>query len=176
MNAAQIQQVLRQAGWPENLIVTMGAVALAESGGDPNALNARGEYSVGLLQVNRRAHPQYPEHLLRQPLYNAQAALEIYRKQGIRAWGAYTDGRYRRYLSQSQAAYGSQPTQPAPQQLPMQTVAGAQSQSDPFLLPFTDDPFATNYGPAEQSIVGGSMGVLVGVVAVVLVVSWLISD
>lgn len=104
----QLQDIARQAGWPENLIVTIAAIGMGESGGDPNARNpnlAR-ENSIGLWQVNRYAWPQYPEASLRDPIYNAQAALAIYHKQGFRAWGAYTNGSYKRYLAASQGAYG----------------------------------------------------------------------
>ena len=38
------------------------------------------------------------------PLQNARAALAIYRSQGLRAWGSYTDGRYRQYLTSATSA------------------------------------------------------------------------
>lgn len=105
----QLQDIARQGGWPEHLIVTIAAIGMGESSGDPNARNpnlAR-ENSIGLWQVNRYAWPQYSESDLRDPIYNAQAALAIYRKQGFRAWGAYTNGSYRNFLAASQAAYQS---------------------------------------------------------------------
>lgn len=103
----QLQDIARQGGWPEDLIVTIAAIGMGESRGDPNARNpnlAR-ENSIGLWQVNRYAWPQYSESALRDPVYNAQAALAIYHKQGFRAWGAYTNGSYRNFLAASQAAY-----------------------------------------------------------------------
>ena len=106
----QLKEILRQAGWPESLIPIMAAVGMAESTGNPRAINpGRGangptnEYSIGLWQINTRAHPQYNKAALMDPLYNAKAALEVFRKQGIRAWGAFTDGNYRKYLNGSDA-------------------------------------------------------------------------
>jgi hypothetical protein len=103
----QLQDIARQGGWPEDLIVTIAAIGMGESSGDPNARNpnlAR-ENSIGLWQVNRYAWPQYSEADLRDPIYNAQAAFAIYQRQGFRAWGAYSNGSYKRFLPASQAAY-----------------------------------------------------------------------
>src|SRR4028119_153805 len=109
LSAGDLQSVLRQAGGPESLLVAMAAVGLAESSGRPDALNNTPgrEYSVGLFQINMKAHgTRYgSKEALQNPLTNARAALAIYRLQGLRAWGAYTDGRYKKYMPQSQAAY-----------------------------------------------------------------------
>lgn len=106
----QIQSLLRQVGFPENLIVTMAAIGIAESSGNSNAVNDGSgtksiEYSVGLFQINTRVHKNYSIEQLKNPEINAKEALRIYKLQGLRAWGAYTDGRYKKYLAQSQAAY-----------------------------------------------------------------------
>ncbi len=79
------------------------AVAMAESGGDPERKNivtvpAPGnlpERSFGLWQVNTLAHPSYDEALLLDAVYNAQAALAV-SKQGTdwSPWSTYTSGRY----------------------------------------------------------------------------------
>ena len=103
----QLKEILRRAGWPDSLLDIMAAIGLAESSGNPRAINpgfgAGGrrtrEYSLGLWQINTLAHPQYDKNrLISDPVYNAKAALEIFRKQGLRAWGAYTDGRYKQYF------------------------------------------------------------------------------
>jgi hypothetical protein len=49
---------------------------------------------------------------LQDPLTNARGALTIYNERGggergLRAWGAYTDGRYARWLAESRAAFNS---------------------------------------------------------------------
>lgn len=122
----QLAEILRRAGWPESLIPIMVAIGLAESSGDNTsyrvcpgngfctvrqggvtrtvpAVRGQGpESSAGLFQINLRAHPQYSlSRLVSDPIYNAQAALEIYRRQGLRAWGAYVDGRFRQFFSGS---------------------------------------------------------------------------
>src|SRR5690242_19203494 len=79
----------------------MAAIGMAESSGRTNALNNRPghEYSVGIWQVNLFAHPEYTAARMQDPLENARAALAIYRREGLQAWGSYTDGRYRQYLT-----------------------------------------------------------------------------
>ena len=110
VSQGDIEGLLRQAGWPENLISTMGAVAMAESGGNAGVVNdnrGTGDLSYGLLQINmidelgpdrmrRYGVKSYDD--LKDPLTNLRVALQIYREQGIGAWGAYTNGSYRRFL------------------------------------------------------------------------------
>jgi hypothetical protein len=90
----------------------MAAIGLSESGGNSNAINNGSgthsiEYSVGLWQINMKAHGTRYGTLeqLKDPATNARAALAIYKLQGLRAWGSYTDGRYKKYLASSQSAY-----------------------------------------------------------------------
>ena len=106
LTQSQLQQILRQAGWPEDLIPLMAAIGMAESSGRTNALNNRPgrEYSVGLWQINLLAHREYTRPQMEDPVQNARAALAIYRREGLRAWGSYTDGRYRQYLTTAAAA------------------------------------------------------------------------
>lgn len=114
MNAVQLIAVLREGGWPEdrNLLTKMAAIGLAESSGNPSAVNrgkpAGKEHSVGLWQINMKAHgTRYgTEEELKNAVTNAEAALSIYRAQGLRAWGAYTDKRYLRRLPEAESAYG----------------------------------------------------------------------
>jgi len=118
----QLRQLLQSVGFPVDGLDRMAAILLAESGGDPyayrncpgdgkcyvrlggksmvwDAVPGQGrEVSIGLGQVNRRAHPQYPESYLYQPSYNAKAVLDIYRKQGFGAWGSFSNGSYKKYL------------------------------------------------------------------------------
>ena len=71
-----------------------------------NALNNRPgrEYSVGLWQINLLAHREYTQSQMEDPVQNARAALAIYRREGLRAWGSYTDGRYRQYFNAAPTA------------------------------------------------------------------------
>lgn len=98
---AQLQDLLRLAGWPDvtidtadgpaPLIPLFASFALAESSGDPSAHNPTGEDSYGLWQINRNAHPQYSVAQLTNPLTNAQLALQVYNSEGTRAWGVGPD-------------------------------------------------------------------------------------
>lgn len=115
MTIGDLQQYLRAAGWPENLIVTMAAIGMAESKGNPRAHNpVPPDDSYGLWQINmlgrlgpeRRARFGIASNdALYDPLVNAKAAFSIYRQQGLRAWSTYTNGAYQRFIPQSQAAY-----------------------------------------------------------------------
>ena len=109
LNQSQLQQILRQAGWPQDLIPIMSAIGMAESSGRTNALNNRPgrEYSVGIRQINLLAHREYTAAQMQDPLQNARAALAIYRREGLAAWGAYHDGRYTSYLMDAQIAAAS---------------------------------------------------------------------
>jgi hypothetical protein len=106
LTQTQLQQILRQAGWSEDLIPLMAAIGMAESSGQTNALNNRPgrEYSVGLWQINLIAHREYTQSQMEDPVQNARAALAIYRREGLRAWGSYTDGRHRQYLNAAPTA------------------------------------------------------------------------
>lgn len=90
-----LENILRQAGWPEEHVPYMTEMALKESSGNPGATRVRRagegqrlpESSYGLWQINTLAHPQYdPQKLATDPVYNAKAALDVYKKQGFNAW------------------------------------------------------------------------------------------
>lgn len=81
----ELRGLALQAGFPVTALDTIAAIALAESGGDPNARAtvtdpAPGnlpEDSIGLWQVNVLAWPQYSAAELFDPMTNARAALVI---------------------------------------------------------------------------------------------------
>jgi hypothetical protein len=55
LTTRQIFETMRKAGFPPTVAVTMTAIALRESGGDPAAFNGNaktGDRSYGLLQIN----------------------------------------------------------------------------------------------------------------------------
>jgi hypothetical protein len=108
---AVIADVARNAGLAGCRGVPAGtwvAVALAESGGNPNAHNTRGEDSRGLWQINMRANAGLVGNRnLYDPATNAWAAKKICERQGVGAWGAYTNGAYRQFLARGNAAAGA---------------------------------------------------------------------
>jgi len=112
MDAAGIAAAAKAGGFPDSEIPLAVAIALAESGGNPRAHNATPpDNSYGLWQINmygplgpaRRAQYglQSNEELF-DPVKNARAAYAVRRGQGWTAWSVYTNGRYKRYLSDAQ--------------------------------------------------------------------------
>lgn len=85
-NLAQIQSLLRQTGWPENLIAKYAAIVMYESGGNPAVHNTTGEDSYGLLQIYYRYHTDFDRSRYADPLYNLTYAYGVYRREGDHAW------------------------------------------------------------------------------------------
>jgi cell wall-associated NlpC family hydrolase len=104
----EIFRFAMQAGFSPDQSVTMTAIALAESGGNPEAHNPVGEDSVGLWQVNLQAHPQYAGLDVTDPLTNARMAYEV--SGGGADIGPWTvthadnGSPYLRYQAQAEAA------------------------------------------------------------------------
>jgi Lysozyme like domain len=112
---AQIQQVAANAGFSGDDLATAVAIALAESGGNPNNYNKEpqdvpGRYhrtspndglgSYGLWQIYLAAHPEFSGMPLLDPQTNANAAYSIYsRRGGFSDWTTYNTGAYVQYLS-----------------------------------------------------------------------------
>jgi hypothetical protein len=69
----------------------MGQIAMGESSGNPLAVGDGGA-SIGLWQIHTGYHPEHSKSALRDPLYNARAALEILNSEGIGAWHASPTG------------------------------------------------------------------------------------
>jgi hypothetical protein len=125
LSASQIKWLAQTiAGKTGDDAVIAVAVALAESfEGDPKAYNGKGlDASYGLWQINmhgnlgparRRQFGLSANEDLFNPVTNARAMREIHEEQGWNAWGAFTDGRYRKYLDVARAAVPTPYGQPA---------------------------------------------------------------
>src|SRR5690349_12965664 len=119
LNQADLEDALRKAGWDEKMIPTMSAYGMAEGAradrnGEPrikmNSYNPGVgpggkktiEESIGPWQINM--HPSlkrnYDRNLLAtDPVYNAKAALDIYKQQGLDAWRTTRKtGTYKKFL------------------------------------------------------------------------------
>lgn len=126
MTAPEIYAIARAAGFPPVVAVTMTAIALRESSGDPSAFNgnaATGDESYGLWQINMRDKgiaalitakvlaPTGERAQLFEPVKNAHAAFLLWGCQNKNlsvAWyidhpGTYRD-RYEAHLPAAQAA------------------------------------------------------------------------
>lgn len=170
---AQLQDLLRQAGWPDVTIDTVDGPApliplfasfgLAESTGNPSAHNPTNEDSWGLWQINRRAHPQYSVAELMDPLTNAQVALQVYNDQGTRAWGVGPDwdGSYlsRGRYNESLALY-----QQGQQSVGSSNVWQPQTNSPTTPLPTTPTSMATWIGIAIAAVFGYAVAREVGLI------------
>jgi hypothetical protein len=99
LSYGQLEQLARNAGFPASLAPTMAAIAEAESSGSVGAtnFNTNGSEDRGLWQINT-VNGYNTHQLLTNPTYNARAAYNIYRQQGLRAWVTYNTGAYRQYM------------------------------------------------------------------------------
>lgn len=86
-----------RAGWRDRNLPIAIAVAMAESGGNPNAHNTRGGADArGVWQVNvaHDAHPEYASVNLYDPQANANAAFKIWQAGGWGPWQAHGNNSY----------------------------------------------------------------------------------
>lgn len=112
----EIYDAARSAGFSPQQAVTWTGIALAESGGRTDALNPRGEYSVGLWQINVGAGVRGNTWGdLTDPRVNARAAYEISNQgRDMRPWTTTHDHNkgtgadYRRYLDEVEREIGVQ--------------------------------------------------------------------
>lgn len=90
----QIRNLWTRAGGSAEVSNLAAAVALAESGGDPNVVSSTGD--VGLWQINRAT---WGKLATKDPLGNARAAVKISSGgRNWRPWVAFTNGSYKRFL------------------------------------------------------------------------------
>jgi hypothetical protein len=96
----QLGQLWISAGGPVSASHTMGAIAMAESGGNPRAtgpFTPGGNRAMGLWQILMPANAGFVHGNVFNEMVNARAAVAIWRAQGYRAWETYTNGAYLRY-------------------------------------------------------------------------------
>lgn len=83
------------------VVATMYAIAMAESGGNPSAYNGKGlddSYGLWQININPKANPDMARFDLYDIDQNARAARIIYDRQGLTAWTTYTGGAYRSHI------------------------------------------------------------------------------
>lgn len=98
-----IDSMLGKAGFSPSQFSTMRGIIQAESGGKVNATNSNtnGTIDRGLAQINS-VHKQFDANkLLSDPQYNLNAAHEIYKSQGYKAWSTYNNGKYKNSAMQN---------------------------------------------------------------------------
>jgi Lysozyme like domain len=109
LTATQIMGYAQNAGFQGDDLITAIAVALAESSGNPNAngdLTITPGGSVGLWQINLKAHPEFAGEDLTDPQTNANAAYSVYQAAGnsFSPWSTYSSGAYEAYMVQANNA------------------------------------------------------------------------
>lgn len=103
LNAAQIAQLVKQAGFPQSVHTQMVAIALAESGGRVeviNPFNSNGTKDYGLFQINS-VHGYNERDLVSDAAFNTRCAKAIYDRQGLRAWSVYNNGKYEAKMNEA---------------------------------------------------------------------------
>jgi hypothetical protein len=106
--AKAIAEVAQKAGFSGNALVKAVAIAMAESRGKPNLVyrgrNGHSEHSMGLFQVNTKAHDVGDYGLAKKselldPLKNAKVAYKISNHgENFRPWSTYKDGKFEKYM------------------------------------------------------------------------------
>lgn len=103
LSAAQVAQLVKEAGFPASVQATMVAISKAESGFKTDAIggpNSNGTYDRGLFQIND-VHKLDRNKLISDAKYNTAQAKKIYDSQGLRAWSTYTSGAYQKYMNEA---------------------------------------------------------------------------
>lgn len=136
LSAQQIAALWIQYGGDPSAAQTAAAIALAESSGDPSAINPRdtnGQPSYGLFQINGVHGSQATTDLAT----NVRAAISISNNgQNWRPWGTFTSGRYLDFLS-AFPVQTSSPSAPADSSValaPSGTLDIAAPQYDPAVV------------------------------------------
>jgi hypothetical protein len=96
---SELLYLASQAGFGQDSS-TAAAIALAESGGQRTAIGDLDlGRSIGLWQINLRAHPEYSEVELYDAQSNANAAYQIYSDAGgFSPWTTFRTGKYLEFL------------------------------------------------------------------------------
>lgn len=110
MDQREIAGVARFAGFQGNDLRDAVAVALSESGGDPNYSDQKaGRFGLFALPYNAVTEIDY-----RDPTSNAMVAHSVYMEAGgFHPWPSFQDGRYVKWLLQATQAVGKIVTQVA---------------------------------------------------------------
>jgi hypothetical protein len=102
---SEVATVAQNAGFSGQDLITAVAVAMAESGGDPNALGDQGigQGSFGLWQISSLYHPEFGPDFsqLYDPQVNANAAFSVYQAAGdsFSPWSTFKSGSYQQFVS-----------------------------------------------------------------------------
>lgn len=145
---ATIDSMLGKAGFTPDQFPTMKAIIQAESKGNPNAINTanrNGTIDRGLAQINS-VHKQFDANRLFDPQYNLNAAHEVFKGQGYKAWSTYNNGAYKKFLN----APNPTPTVAAPPHQPV-SAPGTSATQVPFKAAVGNRGSATVHPPTPAT-------------------------
>jgi hypothetical protein len=107
LQPSDVAAVAQTAGFSGSDLEIAIAIAFAESSGNPYAIgDLELGISVGLWQVNLKAHPEFQGVNLMDPQTNANAAYSIYVAAGMSfaPWSTFKNGAYRANLQLASSA------------------------------------------------------------------------
>lgn len=94
----EFRNLVKQYDWNVEIML---AIMMAESGCNPRSdnsgLNVDGTYDYGLFQINS-VHG-HSRDILANPAKNTEIAFKIWQSQGYRAWAAYNNGSYLKFMN-----------------------------------------------------------------------------
>lgn len=101
MLPVELVALARKTGFPDPEVAA--AIAMAESGGNPEAVGDSGK-SIGLWQIHLPSHPEFGFQDLKNPEVNARAAFAISRNgTDWTPWSVYKSGAYLKFLRRPSA-------------------------------------------------------------------------
>ena len=94
----EFREIVEKYPWNSKVML---AIARAESGCNPRSdntgLNTNGTYDYGLFQIN--SIHGHSRDILANPAKNTEIAFRIWQSQGYRAWAAYNNGSYLKFMN-----------------------------------------------------------------------------
>jgi Lysozyme like domain len=119
LQISQLIGLAAAAGFAGDDLATAVSIALAESGGNPNAYNPEvaahapvGYGSFGLWQIYLKAHPEFQGQNLFDPQSNAAAAFSVYSGAGssFRPWSTFGNKMYLSHVDAVNSVINAQQT------------------------------------------------------------------
>jgi hypothetical protein len=151
---SQLEALWKQVapGGLQILAPVMAAIALAESSGNPGAINPDDnngtQSSYGLWQISNGTHSP-PAPNWNDPTENAKLAVAKLQEQTLTAWGTYTSGAYKKFLTANNATDTSGDVAAVPYGTP---AAGSTSTSPLDAVGGTISEMATLLGDAAKTL------------------------
>jgi len=163
---SQLEGLWISNGGSAALAPVMAAIALAESSGNPAATNATDnggtQTSWGLWQISDGTHNQPVPNIL-DPNVNAAQAVKKVKSQGLQAWGTYTSGKYKQFMSGAAPSTSGLPS-------------GSTSVQDTSLTSDLGDSIGKGLGDAISSVFNPLINVLIWGVEALLGVALIVGS